>query len=77
MELDLGHPELLTDPIHLLAIHIEKQYSKIDNPSTTDTFLLPDYVFCGYFFNGRAYLLRDCCAEHSAQSLRSHDAIYG
>ena len=33
--------------------------------------------FLDTFWNGRAYLLRDCCAEHSAQSLRSHDAIYG
>jgi hypothetical protein len=25
MELDLGHPELFTDPIHLLAIHINER----------------------------------------------------
>ena len=42
MELDLRHPELFANPIHLLAVHIEEPYRKIDNPSTTDTILLHD-----------------------------------
>src|SRR5271165_1383429 len=43
MELDFRHSELLTNPIHLLAIHLGKQYGYCGETSTSDTFLLHLY----------------------------------
>ena len=40
MELDFRHSELFTNPIHLLAVHLDEQYVNFGKTSTGDTFLL-------------------------------------
>jgi hypothetical protein len=40
MELDLRHPELFANPIHLLAVHLHKLYGHSQETSTVDTLLL-------------------------------------
>jgi hypothetical protein len=40
MELDFRHSELFANPIHLLAVHLHKQYLNFGKTSTGDTFLL-------------------------------------
>ena len=40
VELDFRHSELFTNPIHLLAVHLDEQYVNFGKTSTGDTFLL-------------------------------------
>ena len=45
MELDFRHSELLANPVHLRAIHIDEQYGRFGQMSTADTnFVLMAYV---------------------------------
>lgn len=73
MELDFRHPELFANPIHLLAIHIEKKYRKIDEASTADTFRLHDKVFSRYCLDVRSNPLT--ARNATPRGLLSHDAI--